>query len=130
MTPALFPSLVAPLLVLAVQAAALWGLWSLRRAFVRQEDLQAHQDRQRRRERLLLQRLLLLEQEVRHLPTQERLHDLQAGLAALHGDVLSLNARMGGLEQLLERLERHLERQEDRLSPLSLPETGPLRGNA
>lgn len=110
-------STAASLAILAVQAAFVWAFWSLRRAFVRQEDFQEQLQRQSRYENALNRRLDVLEQQVRHVPGESRLQQLHSELAGLRGDIMALNARISGLDQLLNRLERHLERQEERLLP-------------
>lgn len=110
-------STAASLAILAIQAVFVWAFWSLRRAFVRQEDFQEQLQRQSRYENALNRRLDVLEQQVRHVPGENRLQQLHTELAGLRGDIMALNARISGLDQLLNRLERHLERQEERLLP-------------
>lgn len=110
-------STAASLAILAVQAAFVWAFWSLRRAFVRQEDFQEQLQRQNRYENALNRRLASLEQQVRQVPGEKRLNQLHTELAGLRGDIMALNARISGLDHLLSRLERHLERQEERLLP-------------
>ena len=61
--------------------------------------------------------LLTLEQQVRQVPGEKRLNQLHSELAGLRGDIMALNARITGLDHLLSRLERSLERQEERLRP-------------
>ena len=111
-------STAASLAILAVQAAFVWAFWSLRRAFVRQEDFQEQLQRQNRYENALTRRLASLEQQVRQVPGEKRLNQLHTELAGLRGDIMALNARITGLDHLLSRLERSLERQEERLRPL------------
>ena len=117
------PAALLPLLLALVQGLLLWALWSLRRSFVPQaEHLRCRQDGQQR-EALWLRRLDLLEQAL----AQER--ELLAPLAGCsvrrcrrscraHSQLQAQEARFCGLERLLQRLERHLERQEDRWQQL------------
>lgn len=117
-------SSAASLLILAVQAAVVWAFWSLRRAFVRQEEFQEQLQRQSRYENAFSRRILTLEQQVRQTPGESRLNQLHSELAGLRGDIMALNARITGLDQLLSRLERSLERQEERLRPLPARQAG------
>lgn len=110
-------STAVSLVILAIQAVFVWAFWSLRRAFVRQEDFQERIQRQSRYDNALNRRLDVLEQQVRQVPGENRLHQLHTELAGLRGDIMALNARISGLDHLLSRLERHLERQEERLLP-------------
>ena len=136
------PAALLPLLLALVQGLLLWALWSLRRSFVPQaEHLRCRRDEQRR-EALWLRRLDLLEQalaqerelltpladEVRSLREDAgRLHSqLQAAEAGLFSGFLPALLLSGFVfdinsmppVRLLQRLERHLERQEDRWQQL------------
>lgn len=114
----LFSSTGASLLVLAVQALFAWALWSLRRAFVRQDDYLLHLQREARCEAATNRRLAGLENGLRAIPGTAALTGLHNELAALRGELQALSARMSGLDRLLTRLEHGLERQEDRLHSL------------
>ena len=115
--------LLLPLLLALVQGLLLWALWSLRRSFVPQaEHLRCRRDEQRR-EALWLRRLDLLEQALaqeRELltPLADEVRSLREGAGRLHSQLQAQEARFYGLERLLQRLERHLERQEDRWQQL------------
>lgn len=119
---ALLPLLLALLLAL-VQGLLLWALWSLRRSFVPQvEHLRCRRDEQRR-EALWLRRLDLLEQALaqeRELltPLADEVRSLREDAGRLRSQLQAQGARFYGLERLLQRLERHLERQEDRWQQL------------
>lgn len=64
----MFSSTGASLLVLLVQGLFAWALWSLRRAFVRQDDYVLHVRRDARREAATERRLNALEDRLRLLP--------------------------------------------------------------
>lgn len=115
--------LLLPLLLALVQGLLLWALWSLRHSFVPQaEHLRCRRDEQRR-EALWLRRLDLLEQALaqeRELltPLADEVRSLREDAGRLHSQLQVQEARFYGLERLLQRLERHLERQEDRWQQL------------
>lgn len=115
--------LLLPLLLALVQGLLLWALWSLRRSFVPQaEHLRCRRDEQRR-EALWLRRLDLLEQALaqeRELltPLADEVRSLREDAGRLRSQLQAQEARFYGLERLLQRLERHLERQEDRWQQL------------
>ena len=117
------PAALLPLLLALVQGLLLWALWSLRRSFVPQaEHLRCRRDEQRR-EALWLRRLDLLEQALaqeRELltPLADEVRSLREDAGRLHSQLQVQEARFYGLERLLQRLERHLERQEDRWQQL------------
>ena len=117
------PAALLPLLLALVQGLLLWALWSLRRSFVpRAEHLRCRQDEQQR-EALWLRRLDLLEQALaqeRELltPLADEVRALREEAGRLHSQLQAQEARFYGLERLLQRLERHLERQEDRWQQL------------
>ena len=117
------PAALLPLLLALVQGLLLWALWSLRRSFVPQaEHLRCRRDEQRR-EALWLRRLDLLEQALaqdRELltPLADEVRSLREDAGRLRSQLQAQGARFYGLERLLQRLERHLERQEDRWQQL------------
>ena len=117
------PAALLPLLLALVQGLLLWALWSLRRSFVPQaEHLRCRQGGQQR-EALWLRRLDLLEQALaqeRELlaPLADEVRSLREDAGRLHSQLQAQEARFCGLERLLQRLERHLERQEDRWQQL------------
>ena len=111
----IFSSSGASLLVLGVQGLFAWALWSLRRAFVRQDDYLLHMQRDARRESTTTRRLCALEENLRLMPGNGDLAGLHSELSTLRGEIQALSVRISGLDRLLERLEHGLERQEDRL---------------
>ena len=117
----IFSSTGASLLVLLVQGLFAWALWSLRRAFVRQEDYLLHVQRDTRREAATIRRLSAIEDNLRIAPDTTDLAGLHNELAALRGEIQALNARISGLDRLLERLEHSFERHEDRLRLVPQP---------
>ena len=117
----MFSSTGASLLVLLVQGLFAWALWSLRRAFVRQDDYVLHVRRDARREAATERRLNALEDRLRLLPDTAALTGLHDELAALRGEMQALHARISALDKLLDRLEHNFERQEDRLRLLPGP---------
>ena len=110
----IFSSNGASLLVLLVQGLFAWALWSLRRAFVRTEDYALHVQRDARREAATARRLGTLEEHQRLTPDTADMAGLHNKLAALRGEMQALNARISGLDRLLERLEHTFDRHEDR----------------
>ena len=115
MTMDIFSSSGASLLVLGVQGIFAWALWSLRRAFVRQDEYLLHLQREARREAAACRRISALEETLRLTPDNTDLAGLHNELSTLRGEIQALNVRISGLDRLLERLEHSLERQEDRL---------------
>ena len=115
MTMDIFSSSGASLLVLGVQGLFAWALWSLRRAFVRQDDYLLHLQRDARRDAATCRRLGSLEETLRLTPGNADLAGLHSEFSTLRGEIQALNVRISGLDRLLERLEHGLERQEDRL---------------
>lgn len=115
MTLDIFSSSGASLLVLGVQGLFAWALWSLRRAFVRQDDYLLHMQRSSRREATVSRRITALEESLRLTPGTADLAGLHGELSTLRGEIQALNVRISGLDRLLGRLEHGLERQEDRL---------------
>ena len=111
----IFSSSGASLLVLGVQGLFAWALWSLRRAFVRQDEYLLHLQREARREAAACRRISALEETLRLTPDNTDLAGLHNELSTLRGEIQALNVRISGLDRLLERLEHSLERQEDRL---------------
>ena len=101
----IFSSTGASLLVLLVQGLFAWALWSLRRAFVRQEDYLLHVQRDTRREVATTSRLSAIEENLRLAPDTADLAGLHNELAALRSEIQALNVRISGLDRLLERLE-------------------------
>ena len=98
------PAALLPLLLALVQGLLLWALWSLRRSFVPQaEHLRCRRDEQRRE--------LLT-------PLADEVRSLREDAGRLRSQLQAQGARFYGLERLLQRLERHLERQEDRWQQL------------
>lgn len=123
MTADIFSSSGASLLVLVIQGLFAWALWSLRRAFVRQDDYLLHMQRDGRREAATSRRLCALEETLRLMPGNADLTGLHSEVSALRGEMQALTVRIAGLDRLLERLEHNLERQEDRLH--LVPSVGP-----
>ena len=124
--PTHLPAALLPLGLALLQGLLLWALWSLRRNFVPQSEHLRCRRQEQRREALLLRRLDLLEQALAR--EREQLVPLAGEVRALRDETGRLFARMqaqterfDGLERLLQRLERHLERQEDRWQRLPAP---------
>lgn len=90
----IFASPGASLLILIVQGLFAWALWSLRRAFVRNDDYLLHLQREARRESVTARRLSALEEHLRQMPAGDDLADLHGELAALRGEIQALNARI------------------------------------
>lgn len=101
------------LLVLLVQGLFAWALWSLRRVFVRSDDFALHLSREARVQQMLESRLTLLENRVAQLPDGEALNSLAAAVESLRGDIKVVDARISGVDRLMVRLERALDRQDN-----------------
>lgn len=101
------------LLVLIVQGLFAWALWSLRRAFIRSDEFALHVSREIRAQQSLEKRLNLLENKVGQLPDVEALHSLAAAVESLRGDIKVVDARISGVDRLMVRLERALDRQDN-----------------
>ena len=78
----IFTSPGASLLILIVQGLFAWALWSLRRAFVRNDDYLLHLQRESRRESATARRLSALEEHLRQMPAGDDLAGLHGELAA------------------------------------------------
>lgn len=110
---------LTPLAVLFIQGLFAWVLWTLRRAFVRGDEYLSHIEREQRqrqehaaRAAALENRLLALEQRVSQLPDARALHDLASAVESLRGDIKAVDMRITGVDRLMLRLEKALERQE------------------
>lgn len=91
------PAAFLPLLLALVQGLLLWALW------LRRLDL--------------LEQALAQERELL-TPLADEVRSLREDAGRLHSQLQAQAARFYGLERLLQRLERHLERQEDRWQQL------------
>lgn len=105
----------AAVLVLVVQGLFGWALWSLRRVFVRNDEFGLYQHRISREQQLLENRLMVLEGRVTQLPDGEVLASLAAAVESLRGDIKVVDARISGVDRLMVRLERALDRQDSYL---------------
>ncbi|MEG2173820.1 MAG: DUF2730 family protein [Desulfovibrionaceae bacterium] len=105
----------ATLLVLVVQGLFAWALWSLRRVFVRSDEFALHVSRESRAQQALDNRLTALESRVAQLPDGEALSGLAAAVESLRGDIKVVDARISGVDRLMVRLERALDRQDNYL---------------
>lgn len=91
------PAALLPLLLALVQGLLLWALW------LRRLDL--------------LEQALAQERELL-TPLADEVRSLREDAGRLRSQLQAQEARFYGLERLLQRLERHLERQEDRWQQL------------
>lgn len=103
----------AAVLVLVVQGLFAWSLWSLRRVFVRSDEFGLHLNREARERQSLENRLTALESRVAQLPDVEALNSLAAAVESLRGDIKVVDARISGVDRLMVRLERALDRQDN-----------------
>ncbi len=110
---------LTPIVVLVIQGLLAWALWSIRHAFVREEDYAEHLDQ----ENLLRQedinriatlegRLIAMDERIALLPDATTLSDLAKVVESLRGDLKAIDMRITGVDRLMQRLERALERQE------------------
>lgn len=91
------PAALLPLLLALVQGLLLWALW------LRRLDL--------------LEQALAQERELL-TPLADEVRSLREDAGRLRSQLQAQGTRFYGLERLLQRLERHLERQEDRWQQL------------
>ncbi len=110
---------LTPIIVLIIQGLLAWVLWSIRHAFVREEDYAEHveQENNLRQESIarlstLEGRLLTLSERITLLPDATTLNDLGKAVESLRGDLKALDMRITGLDRLMQSLERTLDRQE------------------
>lgn len=109
---------IAELIVLAVQGLLAWALWSIRRIFVRSDEYLRHieQESVLHNEAManistVERRLLGLEERVAQLPDAGMLSDLAHAVESLRGDIKTVDMRITGVDRLIQRLERVMERQ-------------------
>lgn len=105
----------AAVLVLLIQGLFAWALWSLRRVFVRSDEFGLYQHRMLREQQSLENRLIALEGRVTQMPDGEALASLAAAVESLRGDIKVVDARISGVDRLMLRLERALDRQDSYL---------------
>ncbi len=110
---------LTPIIVLIIQGLLAWALWSIRHAFVREEDYAEHLEheghlRQEESARItaLEGRLLSLDERIALLPDASSLNDLAKVVESLRGDLKAIDMRITGVDRLMQRLERALDRQE------------------
>ncbi len=114
---------MTPIIVLIIQGLLAWALWSVRQAFVREEDYAEHveqvqQIQQEYNSRLSKHEgvLLGLEERINMLPDVTTIAHLVANIESLRGDIKAINTRITGLDRLIERVERATERATDRVN--------------
>lgn len=81
-----------------------FGAWVVRQIFALRGDLKD-----------LDGRVCRNEERLDDLPDNKALHDLALSIEALRGDVRAVHAKIGGLEAVIGKLDRILERQEEYL---------------
>ncbi len=119
---------LTPIIVLIIQGLLAWALWSIRQAFVREEDYAEHLEytsniHQEFSSRLntLEGRLLGLEDRLSLAPSSTSITQLASAVEHLRGDIKTLDMRITGLDRLIQRIERNLERQDLILHSNQLP---------
>lgn len=112
-----------PLAVLCIQGLFAWVLWTLRKAFVRGDEYLLHIEREQRLRQehaahvaTLEKRLHGLEQRISLMPDVRALTELAAAVESLRGDIKTVDMRITGVDRLMLRLEKALERQEAKWS--------------
>ncbi|MEG6550326.1 DUF2730 family protein [Desulfocurvibacter africanus] len=78
-----------------------FGVWVVREILYLRQGLGALEGRVYRNE-----------ERLDELPDDKAVHQLALGIEALRGDVRELHAKIGGLETVISKLDRILERQE------------------
>ncbi len=109
---------LTPAFILSIQALLAWALWSIRRAFVRDEEYLAHVAKEQNIFNELSMRLLTVETRLQSLeerfeqaPDAAALGEFAKAMEALRGDIKTLDMRITGLDRLMQRLENALDRQ-------------------
>ncbi|MBF0192091.1 MAG: DUF2730 family protein [Magnetococcales bacterium] len=95
-----------PLLASAISAAAGWAYWSLQRKLVPREEFAAALEQMRASDDALEERVMRVELEIRHMPTREDVTALGNRIAGLTGDIRMMSARVDGVYEMLERMDR------------------------
>lgn len=83
-------------------------LWSMRNAFASRQDLQA-----------VANRLVQVETRMEGVPSANALHELSNTVIRMSGDLKVMATRMDGVDRLVTRFEKVLDRQEDWLKKVS-----------
>ncbi|GAB4184174.1 MAG: hypothetical protein OHK0024_24280 [Thalassobaculales bacterium] len=113
----------APLVLVAFNVLLLplwaWGTWSLGQRFVTRGDAaavaaSAAEVMARLRDDVsgIARRVDHVEAAILHLPTQDNIHQLSVQMTRVEGAVATLAARLEGMGELLDRVERTVARHE------------------
>lgn len=97
-----------PALILLVQVIMGWALWSLRKEFVTIRDCDECRSS-------IIRDVNTLERCVTGMPDTQTVHDLALAMERFSGDVRTLQQRVEGSVEILERVERVVARHEDHL---------------
>lgn len=93
---------------LAFNAVLTLVVWSMRNAFASRAALQD-----------VLARLMKAETRLEGVPTAAALHELSSTVIRMSGDLKVMATRMDGVDRLVTRFEKVLDRQEDWLKKVS-----------
>jgi cellobiose-specific phosphotransferase system component IIA len=96
------------LVLVVVQGLLAWGLWSLRKQFVGQEQCGARCQAMAQTQAQLAQDQAKLEQAQKALPTAAEVQGMQVQLTEIEGNVKVVMATMQGQAELMQRIERPL----------------------
>lgn len=114
MTPAIWLAAMATL-SLIVSAATFAYTWNTNRARASQQELRSLneklEDEGKRRASSVVQlrdRLVVVETQVKHLPSSELAHELAINIERMHGDMKELREALKGVQGQLETVNNHL----------------------
>lgn len=99
--------------ILFTQGLFAWSLWSLRRMFVRNDDYALHinNDLSEHKEYELF--LNHLESRVNSLPNIGEINTLSITIESLRSEIKVVEVRLVGVDRLVSRLEKVLDKQDD-----------------
>ncbi len=106
-----------PVLIQAVFCGlVVWMRWSLKKIFVRHEDLNAYKavvgnrlDEIEERQADYASAQELLKQKLDTLPTSQEIQSISLALRGLEGDIQSLNEKLDGQSRALGRVEKSVD---------------------
>jgi len=101
------------ILILFIQGLFAWSLWSLRHMFVRADDYILHINNDLDNHKEYEFRLNNLESRVNLLPDIKAINTLSSTIESLRSDIKVMEVRLIGVNKLVSRLEKILDKQDD-----------------
>ncbi len=109
---------LTPIIVLIIQVLLAWALWSIRRAFVREETYEEDIECINRTQQTYNTKISYIEGQIHNLedritrmPDAKVITQLAGTVESLRGDLKALDMRITGLDRLIQRIEHALDRQ-------------------